>query len=216
MKMSKTQNITISNQSSKIYIYNTTTDALEDSNKKLNEQKNKKTSSITIFTPDCQIQINNNFKEEKNAEKVSNSSSDDFEDKGKVISDFSCLTRKEMFKIDEDVLMEDSDGKFYLGTVVNVKAGEYLIKFDDNTEKWSNCCMLKKLSTSPSKTGVDASLCVICKISNDYDVVEICDKCCRGYHRQCIKQHNISSSPRWNCSRCNFDVSVYCCRNDYL
>lgn len=186
MIMSKTQNITISNEMSKIFICNTTTSDLHDENVK-NAKKcmsdATSSSSITILTPDLQIQINNSsFKENKaNSEK------------------------NDSFDVDEEVFME-CDGKFYLGTVISSKAEDYLIKFDDNTEKWSNQCKLKKLTASPSKNGND-SLCVVCKISNEYDVVEICDKCSRGYHRQCITIHKSNAcSPRWNCTRCSYDV----------
>lgn len=176
-KMSKTQNITISNEMSKIYICNTTSESEE---KKCSNDAGS-SSSITILTPDLQIQINNSS----------------FKDKTDV---------KHSFGVDEEVFLEGNDGRFYLGTVINSKADEYLIRFDDNTEKWSSHCKLRKLTASPTKNGVVDSLCVVCKISNDYDVVEICDKCSRGYHRQCIKQHNTNASPRWNCTRCSYDV----------
>lgn len=183
--MSKTQNITISNETSKIFICNTTSESLEE--KKSNNDATS-SSSITILTPDLQIQINNSskFKDNKTNEKID--------------------VKKHSFDVDEEVFLEGVDGRFYLGTVINSKADDYLIRFDDNTEKWSSHCKLKKLTASPTKDGVVDSLCVICKISNDYDVVEICDECSRGYHRQCIKQHNTNASPRWNCSRCSYDV----------
>lgn len=185
--MSKTQNITISNEMSKIYICNTTSDSRCEENVKKGGINSDATSSITILTPDLQIQINNSsFKDSQ----VKSSSSNE-----KVHS----------FDVNEEVFME-CEGKFYLGTVINSKAEDYLIKFDDNTEKWSNQCKLKKLTASPVKNGHTDSLCVICKISKEYDVVEICDKCSRGFHRQCIKQHNSNASPRWNCSRCSYDV----------
>jgi hypothetical protein len=188
--MSKTQNITISNEMSKIFICNTMSDARSEENAKKGGINNDATSSITILTPDLQIQINNSsFKDSQLKSSSSN-------EKAEV--------KKHSFDVDEEVFME-CEGKFYLGTVINSKADDYLIKFDDNTEKWSNLCKLKKLTASPVKNGTD-SLCVICKISNKYDVVEICDKCSRGFHRQCIKQHNSNASPRWNCSRCSYDV----------
>jgi hypothetical protein len=170
---------------SKIFICNTTSESLEE--KKCNNDATS-SSSITILTPDLQIQINNSskFKDKTNEEKID--------------------VKRHSFDLDEEVFLEGSDGRFYLGTVINSKADEYLIRFDDNTEKWSSHCKLKKLTASPTKNGVVDSLCVICKISNDYDVVEICDKCSRGYHRQCIKQHNTNASPRWNCTRCSYDV----------
>lgn len=179
--MSKTQNITISNEMSKIYICNTTSETEEK--KCINDATS---SSITILTPDLQIQINNNSFKDKPSEKAD--------------------VKKQPFDIDEEVFLEGSDGRFYLGTVINSKAEECLIRFDDNTERWSSHCKLKKLTASPMKNGVIDSLCVVCKIANDYDVVEICDKCSRGYHRQCIKLHNTNASPRWNCTRCSYDV----------
>lgn len=179
--MSKTQNITISNEMSKIFICNTTSELLEE--KKCNNDATS-SSSITILTPDLQIQINNSSFKDKVTE----------------------VKKQPSFDIDEEVFLEGSDGRFYLGTVINSKADECLIRFDDNTEKWSSHSKLKKLTASPTKNnGEIDSLCVICKISNDYDVVEICDKCSRGYHRQCIKS-NTNTSPRWNCSRCSYDV----------
>lgn len=180
--MSKTQNITISNELSKIFICNTTTSESREENAKKCMNDATSSSSITILTPDLQIQINNNS-----------------------YKDSSEMKKPQGFDINEEVFME-SEGKFYLGTVISSKADEFLIKFDDNTEKWSNQCKLKKFTASPTKNGHCDSLCVICKITNDYDVVEICDKCSRGYHRQCIKQHNLNSSPRWNCTRCSYDV----------
>lgn len=182
--MSKTQNITISNELSKIFICNTTSEPREENAKNcMNDATSS--SSITILTPDLQIQINNNS----------------YKDSSEKIE-----VKKSSFDVNEEVFME-CEGKFYLGTVISSnKADEYLIKFDDNTEKWSNQCKLKKLTASPNKTEHCDSVCVICKITTDYDVVEICDKCSRGYHRQCIKQHNLSSLPRWNCTRCCYDV----------
>ncbi len=167
---------------SKIFICNTTSEPSLSEEKKLNADATS-SSSITILTPDLQIQINNSSFKEKGSEE-----------------------KKHSFDVDEEVFLEGSDGRFYLGTVINLKADEYLIRFDDNTDKWSSHCKLKKLTASPMKNGVVESFCVICKIPNDYDVVEICDKCCRGYHRQCIKQQNSNSWPRWNCTRCSYDV----------
>lgn len=174
---------------SKIFICNTTTSELsrEEKNAKKCSDATSSSSSITILTPDLQIQINNNSSYKDNKDKEKNETK-----------------KQHSFDVDEEVFME-CEGKFYLGTVISSKAEDYLIKFDDNTEKWSNQCKLKKLTASPAKNGND-SLCVVCKISNEYDVVEICDKCSRGYHRQCIKLHNSNASPRWNCTRCSYDV----------
>lgn len=214
--MSKTQNITISNQSSKIFIYN----APENDDDKKNNEAANQTSLITIqfSTPEYHIRINNNFKEtskEHNSKDMKCNNVKEHVQHDSVFKNINTTAiaadnsasskRSANFELDEDVLMEGNDGKFYLGTIINSKSEEYLIRFDDNTEKWSNSCKLKKLTASPTKNGEDLSLCVICKISKEFDVVEICDKCSRGYHRQCIKEQSVHPS-RWNCSRCSFDV----------
>ncbi|KAG5678297.1 hypothetical protein PVAND_007984 [Polypedilum vanderplanki] len=199
--MSKTQNITISNQSSKIFIYNATSEKnVDHHHSKKSSESNKTSIEIQFSTPECHIRIENNSFKEKNP--VDNTTTDEMLEKDMVSSEGE--RSLSFFNIDEDVLMEGTDGKFYLGTIINSESEDYLVRFDDNTEKWSNYCKLKKLRASPTKNGVDLSLCVICKVSKEFDVVEICDKCSRGYHRQCIKEYNSSS--RWNCSRCSFDV----------
>ncbi|XP_070509495.1 polycomb protein Pcl [Chironomus tepperi] len=199
--MSKTQNITISNQSSKIFIYNATSpEPIKDNEKK--NKMNETSSLITIqfSTPEYHIRINNNFKEKHSDEKDMKSS-----DVEEHLDQSNDSIKSGNFEVDEDVLMEGTDGKFYLGTIINSKLEEYLIRFDDNTEKWSNSCKLKKLTASPTKNGEDSSLCVICKISKEFDVVEICSQCSRGYHRNCFKEQSIHPS-RWNCSKCSVDV----------
>lgn len=186
------QNIHIN--SSKInFIYNATSEPAEDKAKKSNDS-NKTSIEIEFSSRDYHILI-------RNQEKLSPPPLlDDMKESNELNLSNS------FFNVNEDVLMEDDDGKFYLGTIINAKSENYLIRFDDNTEKWSNYCNLKKLNASPTKNGVDSSLCVVCKVSKEFDVVEICDKCSRGYHRQCIKEDNPPSSSRWNCSRCSFDV----------
>lgn len=200
--MSKTQNITISNQSSKIFIYNATSSEPIENNPKKNINEASNHIVIQFSTPQYHIRINNNFKEKHHPE------TEDMKSNSiKEHVNGNDARKISKFELDEDVLMEGSDGKFYLGTIINSKLEDYLIRFDDNTEKWSNSCKLKKLTSSPTKNGEDSSLCVICKISKEFDVVEICDKCSRGYHRQCIKEQSVHPS-RWNCcgGRCSFDV----------
>ncbi|CRK99986.1 CLUMA_CG013278, isoform A [Clunio marinus] len=190
-------NIIYSNQASKIFIYNSTENKPNIDNENI-EPTN--TSSITILTsgiPEYHIRIKNNYNNSNEASKNSDTSeSENHESKPFVKTEFS---------MNEDVLMKSIDDKlerYYLGTIVRIKNGNYLVKFDDNTEKWATETGLKKFTTSISQTDNDEPLCVICKNVKDDDVVEVCNKCSRGYHRHCIKlNESISSSP-WCCDRC--------------
>lgn len=198
-------NLIYRNQANKIFIYNS---AEETANDECVEQKN--TSSITILTsgtPEYHIRIKSNY----NSESVK-SSIEDFEDAKEIKT---CLSesqtnmidtktlRTNTFSVNEDVLLKSSDDKLYLGTIVSIKNGSYLVKFDDNTEKWSSESGLKKLNSSLSKSkNDDDPLCVVCKEKKETDVVEVCNKCSRGYHRHCIKQDSSNFSSPWCCDRC--------------
>lgn len=88
------------------------------------------------------------------------------------------------FSHGEDVLLQHKDGKYYLGTIVEVDLtrDKCLIKFLDNTSAWSSVKDLTKLTMLDSDV-----MCVLCKKSqpkNDNDIV-VCDKCGRGYHQLC-------------------------------
>lgn len=84
----------------------------------------------------------------------------------------------------QDVLLQQKDGRFYLGTVVEVDTirEQCLVKFGDNTESWSSFKDLTKLSQPDEDL-----LCVVCKKSapKDKNEITVCDKCGRGYHQQC-------------------------------
>lgn len=91
---------------------------------------------------------------------------------------------KNEFALGQDVLLKHKDGRFYLGTVVEVDniREQCLVKFGDNTENWSDFKDLAKLNT-PEKE----DLCVVCKKSapKNKNEITVCDKCGRGYHRRC-------------------------------
>lgn len=198
-------NIIYRNQANKIFIYNS---AEEVENDECSEQKN--TSSITILTsgiPEYHIRIKNNY----NSESIK-SNVEDFEEAKEIKTNLSetqtnlteSKTQKNnTFSLNEDVLLKSIDDKLYLGTIVSIRNGNYLVKFDDNTEKWSCEGGLKKLNSSlnTSKHG-DDPLCVVCKEKSETDVVEVCNKCSRGYHRHCIKQDSSNFSSPWCCDRC--------------
>ncbi|OXU21540.1 hypothetical protein TSAR_004090 [Trichomalopsis sarcophagae] len=104
----------------------------------------------------------------------------------------------------EDVLLQHKDGKYYLGTIVEVDlAGEKcLVKFMDNTSAWSSVKELTKLASESDVT------CVLCKKSQprtDNDIIT-CDKCGRGYHQFChqpqIKKEDTLPDAHWKCKKC--------------
>jgi len=109
------------------------------------------------------------------------------------------------FSEGEDVLFQHKDGRYYLGTIVEVDlvTEQCLIKFGDDTESWSSFKDLTKLTLPESDL-----LCVICKKSQpktDNEII-VCDKCGRGYHQLCHQPHiskeNSKPEARWVCKRC--------------
>ncbi|EFN76679.1 metal-response element-binding transcription factor 2 isoform X1 [Harpegnathos saltator] len=104
-----------------------------------------------------------------------------------------------------DDVLEHKDGKYYLGTVVEVDmAGERcLVNFMDNTHSWTSFKELTKLAMPDSDV-----MCVLCKKSQpktDNDII-VCDKCGRGYHQMChqpqIPKQETSTDTHWMCKRC--------------
>lgn len=103
----------------------------------------------------------------------------------------------------QDVLLKHKDGRYYLGTVVEVDTirEQCLVKFGDNTESWSSFKDLTKLSVPDEDL-----LCVVCKKSGDKFEVKVCDKCGRGYHMQChqpeIPAECQKEGVAWMCKKC--------------
>ncbi|XP_047367512.1 uncharacterized protein LOC124956131 [Vespa velutina] len=109
------------------------------------------------------------------------------------------------FSHGDDVLLQHKDGKYYLGTVVEVDLARErcLVKFMDNTSSWSSVKELTKLAMPDSDV-----MCVLCKKSEpktDNDIV-VCDKCGRGYHQLChqpqVSKEETRSDTNWMCKRC--------------
>ncbi|KAF4532724.1 hypothetical protein B566_EDAN011916, partial [Ephemera danica] len=67
------------------------------------------------------------------------------------------------FSEGEDVLVQQKDGRFYFGTVVMVELNNErcLVKFGDNTQRWSKFKDITRLSMS----GSEQPSCVVCKKS---------------------------------------------------
>lgn len=104
-----------------------------------------------------------------------------------VVPDSTTTVEKDRheFLLGQDVLLKHKDGRYYLGTVVEVDniREQCLVKFGDNTENWSSFKDLAKLAT-PEQEDL---LCVVCKKSapKKKNEITVCDKCGRGYHRRC-------------------------------
>ncbi|PSN45159.1 hypothetical protein C0J52_03935 [Blattella germanica] len=86
---------------------------------------------------------------------------------------------------------------------VDLITEQCLIKFGDDTEKWSSIKDLAKLTLTESDL-----LCVVCKKSQpktDNEII-MCDKCGRGYHQLCHQPHISKESTQpeahWVCKRC--------------
>ncbi|XP_018355309.1 PREDICTED: metal-response element-binding transcription factor 2 isoform X2 [Trachymyrmex septentrionalis] len=104
-----------------------------------------------------------------------------------------------------DDVLQHRDGKYYLGTVVEVDMvrERCLVKFLDLTSSWSLFRELTKLAMPDSDV-----MCVLCKQSQpktDNDII-VCDKCGRGYHQLChqpeISKPESGRDIHWICRRC--------------
>lgn len=212
--------ITKSNQaSSKIFIYNSSNEADEDEK---SEQQNFCDVTIHTSAP-FEIRIkNNNYKagDASHQQTVKSNGVGDLKEEGETAKQQRSFADESMakqqqedkFHVDEDVLMRSSDEKLYLGTIVEIAAGattksKYLVQFDDNSTAWALEQDLKKLDTSDSLKS-DEPLCVACKQIDENDIVEVCNKCYRGYHRHCIKQNVANFSSPWCCERCSEIIDI--------
>lgn len=191
-------NVIYSNQANKIFIYNSAQEEVNNDE----DMDTKNTSSITILTsgmPEYHIRIKSNFKNGNS--KNSTDEDEKLKTQTEEHSDMKTLDRS-YFESGEDVLLKSIDDKLYLGTIVDIKNENYLVKFDDNTEKWARKKDLKKLNNSSNLDECkDKSLCVICKIKDVSDKIKTCGKCCRGYHSACLSEPPTTTSP-WCCDRC--------------
>lgn len=102
------------------------------------------------------------------------------------------------YKQGEDVLVSQKDGRFFLGTVVLATTNQCLVQFDDNTQKWASCSELKRFGSS--KVEDNAPLCVVCNVKGEKQTVEVCERCGKGYHRDCT-QGSFGPSGVWFCRR---------------
>ncbi|XP_023248294.1 uncharacterized protein LOC106645650 [Copidosoma floridanum] len=122
------------------------------------------------------------------------------ESEDSLISPDSTTRERCGFVPGDDVLLHKHDGKFYLGTVVqvDVTSEKCYIKFLDGSDDWSPVKDLTKLNTN-------SDVCVVCKNSQPVEVVA-CDDCGRKYHQFChdpyIENEYTLPSAMWHCKKC--------------
>ncbi|XP_030386964.1 polycomb protein Pcl [Scaptodrosophila lebanonensis] len=108
------------------------------------------------------------------------------------------------YRLQEDVFIKCNDGRLYLGTIIDQAEQRYLVRFDDKSEQWCEPEKLRKLggnSAQESSSAPNGPMCVACKRAQHNDVVEICERCGRGYHRGCTTE-TTTGSGIWCCKRC--------------
>lgn len=109
------------------------------------------------------------------------------------------------YALQEDVFIKCNDGRFYMGTIIAQSEQQYLVRFDDKSEQWCEPEKLRKFGNEPSNSAGDNAapnqtgpMCVACK-RTQHDIVEICERCGRGYHRGCTTE---IATGIWCCKRC--------------
>lgn len=118
-------------------------------------------------------------------------------------------TSPNQFHMNDDVLVEESDEKYYLGTVVGITGNnQYLVKFDDNTQKWCTGTLMKHFGGGNSRN--DSPLCVSCKEKRNLEEVVVCTNCGRGYHENCASENPSMEnfSKNWSCERCRLTDEI--------
>lgn len=118
------------------------------------------------------------------------------------------------FKVGEDVFIKRQDDRFYLGTVMQCAQQQYLVRFDDQSEMWCSLeeHQMRRLGGAPSMDANTAGntisgdssandsmeehqgpMCLACKRVQPQIVVEICERCGRGYHGICTTETSPGS-----------------------
>ncbi|XP_035429840.1 metal-response element-binding transcription factor 2 isoform X2 [Spodoptera frugiperda] len=125
------------------------------------------------------------------------------------------------FHCGDDVLVPNKDGRYYLGTIVELSTSNdndscevgtgtarCLVKFGDGTHAWAPVASLKLLSAPPADDG--RIMCVVCKrregpaASPATNAIIACDMCGRGYHAKCHSPPVDAwiNGASWHCKRC--------------
>lgn len=102
------------------------------------------------------------------------------------------------FVLSQDVFAKQSDGRLFLGTIIDVASTLCLVKFDDDTERWYSAVDLKSLNSDGTD---DSPICVVCKVIKSDGKVEVCETCGRGYHKKCTHGYREVNG-LWYCKLC--------------
>lgn len=168
-------------------------------NNHFNDVSSIKTSTTTMTTAtsnnEPKIICKEEFKDEPDSTTNTNISM--------VNTKNTIFKEKEIYNNGQDVLVQHKDGRLYLGTVIAISSNQCLVKFGDDTERWSSYDELSKLNTSDAD---DSPVCVICKKSNS-ETVEVCEKCGRGYHEKCT-DGDSNRNGIWYCRRCTAENRI--------
>lgn len=115
--------------------------------------------------------------------------------------------RSNPYAIGDDVFVVDNaDNRFYLGTIKTMTFSKCMVRFDDGTERWALFDELHKLDVPKWQLPT----CVTCKSNTNPKAVRMCDRCCRGYHRDCCAGNEYADG-RWYCTRLVRIFSGYLC-----
>lgn len=112
------------------------------------------------------------------------------------------------FNVDSDVLVKRDNGRIYLGTIVEVGKTKCLVKYDDNSVRWSD---FERITNLDAFEDDSKPRCIACKNNDDIDqIVYTCAACCRTYHEKCMNG-KIAKTGDWHCDRCITDSGKISC-----
>lgn len=167
----------------------------------------KNNSSITIFThnppssssdlatSNVNILINNHFNEAP-PPPPSSSSAADHHHQHPVKLPFTHIhipTPTAQLSSGDEVFVRLHDDRFHLGSIVTATLARCLVRFPDNTERWTDRGDVQRLSAQDV-----LPTCIVCKSSKSADTIAKCAKCGRAYHPECV---GASVDGVWFCRR---------------
>lgn len=170
----------------------TTTTTTTTLAKKSNDGTNIQPKTSSPSNPMCFIHKENSFTKIKKEEPDSTTYHATTETKMSPAKEIN-----PKFVLSEDVLVQQNDGTFYLGTIVAIGHDTCLVKYDDNTQSLTKLSKLKKFN---SNDNASKPFCVVCKKQQVNEIVVDCDKCGRGYHKSCTEGEENENNI-WYCKR---------------
>lgn len=96
------------------------------------------------------------------------------------------------FEVGDEVFVLQKDARFYLGTIMATDLMQCWVQLRDNSKRWAAIDDLTLFNVDET-----TAICVVCKNENESEIVEVCEKCGRGYHHRCAD----ASNGVWLCRR---------------